>query len=134
MTEWTTATCPADVSPDCPGHEGWERFSDCLTDALYHAKADDQTGDVDGFGWWIALFIQGKAETIDHGDIKVTIPAGTCLIIRENDQGHIHVDEYESAEDAQSAFDDWEARYGAYLDECDARELGITSSTGRTGR
>lgn len=134
MTEWTTTTCPAEISPDCPGHQGWEKFPDCLSDALYHNDNDSETGTVDGFGWWVALYVQDMAETIDHGDIKVTIPAGTFLIIRENDRGHIHTDEYDSAEEAQAAFDDWEARYGAYLDECDAYELGITSSTGRVGR
>lgn len=134
MTAWTVTRCPEDVSPDCPGHQGWERFAECLTEALYYSTDNGRTGNVDGFGWWVALFIQDTAETIDHDDLKVTIPAGTYLIIRENDQGHIHVDEYETAEEAQAAFDDWEARYAAYLNEQDARELSITSSTGRVGK
>lgn len=127
--------CDLAISPECPGHEGWQKFADCLTEALYSAGDDGSTGNVDNFGWHISLIVQDMAETIDaaYDDVKITIPAGTYCLIRTNDQGHVYRDTYDTAEDAQAAFDDWESRYGDYLAGLDAREYAIVSSTGRIG-
>lgn len=131
-------TCPVEISPDCPGHEGWERLSTCLISALYTATADGTTGNVDGFEIHVSLFIQEEAETIDHPtdnghDIEVTIPAGTYCLLIENSQGHVTMLDYDTADKAQSAFDLWDDQYSAWCDAEDARELSITSGTGRIG-
>lgn len=125
---WTTSHCPAEISPNCPGHEGWERFDDCLIAALYHAP-DTETGSID---WrvWAGLVIQEQPETIP-GECPVTVPAGTYAVITGNDQGHVHLHTYSSAQDAQDAFDEIESAYGDWLSGNDAREYAITSSTGR---
>lgn len=128
--------CPSEISPDCRGHRDWWEFADCLTEALYSAGDDGSTGTVDGFGWHVSLFIQEVSETIDaaYDGIKVTIPAGTFCVIRTNDRGHVYRDDYGSAEEVQAAFDDWDSRYGEWLECEDMRELAITSSTGGIGR
>lgn len=129
--------CSAEMSPDCPGHEWWERLSDCLTVALHATTDDGSTGNVDGFGLHVRLFIQETTETIDGcaypDTVKVTIPAGTYRLLIEDDQGHVTVLDYDTAERAQAAFDLWEERYSAYLDAEEMRELNIVSSTGRIG-
>lgn len=128
--------CPKDISPDCPGHEGWQKFTDCLTEALYYADSDGTAGEVDGFGWYVSLFIQDTAETIDaaYDGVKVTIPASTYCLIRTNDQGHVYRDDYGTAEEVQEAFDAWDSDYSDWLEAEDMRELAITSGTGRIGR
>lgn len=130
---WETTYCPGEISPACPGHQGWEKLDSCLLAALYHADHDATCGDVDGFGWWSALIIQDKAETLESADCPVTIPAATYWVIQENDQGHVYVCAFDTAEQAQTAYDAHEAAYGAWLDASDAREYAITSSTGRIG-
>lgn len=118
----------------CPGHSPFDKYPDCLTEALYGGMFDAETGTVDGFGYWVGLVIQAEAETVDGGEgVEVVIPAGTCLTIVENDRGHLTVTTYDTAEEAQTAFDDWEERFGAYLDSVDTREARITSSTGKVG-
>lgn len=126
--------CPADVSPDCPGHGTWERLTSCLDEALYH-HVDVSTGHVDQVGWWVGLAIQDEAETVDLADgVPVTIPAGTYRLYRETEAGHVYVTAYDTAEDAQHAFDTWESAYGDWCHGEDMREARIVSSTGRTGR
>jgi hypothetical protein len=127
--------CDAEVSPRCPGHSTVDKFPDCLIEALYGGMFDEETGTVDGFDRWVGLIIQAEAETVDTvTEIPVTIPAGTFLIITENDQGHIGVETYPTAEEAQSAFDEWERRYGLWCDAEEAREAEIMISNGRIGR
>ncbi len=125
----------AEVSPNCPGHSVMDKFPDCLTEALYGGMFDAETGTVDGFGAWVGLVIQAEAETVNNGtDTPVTIPTGTALIITENDRGHIRVEEFTTAEEAQAAYDEWERLYGEWCEVAEAREAMITSSTGRVGR
>lgn len=130
-------TCPIEISPDCPGHTWSEKLSTCLISALYSADADEVTGTVDGFGIHVSLFIQEKAETIDGNaypeTVKVTIPAGTYCLLIENSQGHVTMLDYDTADKAQAAFDLWDEQYSAWCDVEDARELSITSGTGRIG-
>lgn len=127
--------CEHEVSPQCPGHGWWEKFSDCLSEALYASTPNDQTGTVDGFGYWVALYVNDDRETIDGPDgLKVTIPAHTYAVITEDDRGSIGFDTYPTVEGAQAAYDRWDAAYGAYLDASEYREYAITSSTGRIGR
>lgn len=127
--------CDPSVSPDCPGHSPTDKFPDCLIGALYFSGSDECTGDVDGFGWWVGLYLCEKAETIDDGTgVKVAVPAGTYAVITEDDRGFIGFDLYSCAESAQRMFDAWEADYGLYCEQSDSREERITSSTGRVGR
>lgn len=134
MVVFTITHCPADMSAKCPGHAVVDKFPDCLTEAVYGGMFDEETGTVDGFGVWVGLVIQEVAETINNGtDTPVTIPAGTFLIVTENDQGHIWVDTYPTAEAAQSAYDTWERLYAEWSEVAEAREAAITSSTGRVG-
>lgn len=134
MRKWNLYHCPKEISPNCDGHAGVDKFDSCLVEALFYADHDAQTGDVDGFGRWVCLVIQDEAETLDSNrDLPVTIPAGTYMVITTDDHGFVGYDVYESAQQAQEAFDGWEARYGAYLDAFEAREYVITSSTGRIG-
>lgn len=126
--------CNGEVTPVCPGHSPLDKYPDCLTEALYGGMFDAETGTVDGFGMWVGLVIQTEAETVDGGQgVEVVIPAGTCLIITENDQGHLTVTTYDTAEEAQSAYDEWERLYGEWCEVAEAREAMITSSTGRVG-
>lgn len=129
----STIKCPADVSPQCPGHATWERFTSCLDQALYHA-VDTETGHVDNVGWWVGLVIQDEAETLESDTCPVTIPAGTYRLYRETDAGHVYVYDYETAERAQQEFDAWESAYADWCHGEDVREARITSSTGRIGR
>lgn len=122
--------CDPAISPMCPGHEGWEKWPDCLTPALWHA-CDAQTGTVESPIGYVVLIIQEKAESLDSDECPVTIPAGTYMTIRENDQGHISVTSYESAQAAQDGFDEAERAYGDWSWEQDCRELDIIASTGR---
>lgn len=129
--------CPESISPDCPGHEHWERFGDCLTTVLYRAECDDQTGNVDGFRQHAMLFIQTMDETIDPvypGDPKVTIPGGTFCLLITTEFGAVTRLDYDTAQAAQDAFDLIEQAYGLYCMEAEMREYAITSSTGRVGR
>jgi hypothetical protein len=134
---FTLKRCDAEVSPKCPGHSPVGKFPDCLIEALYGGSFDEETGTVDGFNRWVGLIIQAEAETVDMdtvAEIPVTIPAGTFLIITENDQGHIGVETYPNAEEAQSAFDEWERLYGLWCEAEEAREAEIMTSSGRIGR
>lgn len=124
--------CSLEVSPDCDGHEGWRKFSSCLAEVAY-MYPDMSTGNVDGFGMWVGLMIQEKAEQVDMMGIKVSIPAGTYAVVRENDRGFIGFEVFETAGAAQERFDAWESAYGAYEEACEHREHTITSSTGRIG-
>lgn len=126
--------CDPAISPNCPGHKPVDKFRDCLTEALFYADHDATTGTVDGFGVWVGLIIQDMAETLDSTrDLPVTIPAGTFLVLTEDDRGFVGVDQFDTAEDAQARFDTWEAAYGDYRAGQDAREYAIVSSTGRIG-
>jgi hypothetical protein len=128
---WKTTHCPASVSPKCPGHQGWEKFPDCLTEALY-AAPDETTGDVDGFGYWYGLVIQEKAETLESDTCPVTIPAGTFWLISESNQGHVTVTEYLTAQEAQQAYDLADIAYGEWCAGQDYAEYSIVSSTGQS--
>ena len=127
---WPTTHCDKAVSPMCPGHQGWEKWPDCLTPALWHAN-DGETGNSDCPIGFVVLIIQDKAETLDSDECPVTIPAGTYMTIRENDQGHIKVTDYDTAQAAQDAFDQAVAAYDAFMWAQECRELDIISSTGR---
>jgi hypothetical protein len=128
---WTTKHCDPAISPKCPGHESWERFTNCLIAALYHAP-DTETGSVD---WriWAGLVIQEQPETIP-GEYPVTVPAGTYAMVTENDRGHVRFQTFDTAQAAQDAFDEIESTYGDWLSGNDFREYAITSSTGRIGQ
>lgn len=135
MVASTLYHCEAEVSPQCPGHKAVDKFPDCLTEALYGGFVDEQTGTVDGFGWWVALIIQNTAETVDTMvDVPVTIPAGTFMVIVENDRGHIGVETFPTAEAAQACFDQWDTTYGEWLEIAEIREATIAASMGRVGR
>lgn len=124
--------CDRSISPNCPGHEGTDKFGSCLAEALHYCDHDDTTGDADGFGRWVGLVIQTESETLDSDrDLPVTIPAGTYAIVSEDGCGFTSMDTYDTAEQAQAAFDDWADRYGLYLAEADRREFDIIHSTGR---
>lgn len=126
--------CPAEVSPNCPGHTVTEKYRDCLTAALIECP-DDTTGNVDGFGLWVGLVIQAEAIELPSGaGVPVFIPADTYRLISEDNDGHVVSVEFQTAEGAQRAFDDWQDDYSAYLHAVDMREHAITSSTGRVGR
>lgn len=130
-------TCDPSITPSCPGHESWENLSDCLTAALYGCTHDDSTGTVDGFGVWVGLVCQDLAETLDPempDGVGVTIPAGTYCLIIETKSGSVTRLDYDTAEQAQAAFDLWEQQYEAYCEQVEYRENRITSSTGRVGR
>lgn len=124
--------CSLEVSPDCDGHEGWRKFSSCLAEVAY-LWPDDITGSVDGFGTWVGLMIQEKAERIEMMGIDITIPAGTYAVVREDEQGFIGFEVFDTAEAAQDRFDDWSRAYGLYLADQEHAEHTITSSTGRIG-
>ena len=127
-------TCDPAISPDCPGHEpSKERFGDCLTEALWVGSADGQTGNVDGFGVYVAMYSCPNAETLDPvmpDGPKVTVPAGTFCLITNDDQGNITRVDFPTDEALSEAFDRYEEAYSDYLD---VREFAITSSTGRVG-
>ena len=125
--------CNPEVSPKCPGHEGWERFSTCLVEALF-MMPDAETGEVDAPTGWAGLVVQDEAQAIESNrDLPVTIPAGTYMVIRTNDQGRVWTHVYLTAEEAQACFDEIESAYGDWCHGSDVREYAITSSTGRTG-
>lgn len=126
-------TCPPEVSPNCPGHAGWQKFGTCLHEALHHADHDAQTGHCDGFGRWVGLIIQEESETLDSNrDLPVTIPAGTFVLLHEDDAGFTLMEEFPTAQAAQAEFDAWEARYDAWQDAEDTREAQIIASQGRS--
>lgn len=125
---WETDYCDKAIAPDCTGHQGWEKVPSCLVDAL-RMEPDAQTGTVD-WDVWAGLIIQDKAETFDG----VNIPAGTYMVITENDQGHVRWEQYPTAQAAQDAFDLIDNAYGDYLHARECREYAIVSSTGRTGQ
>jgi hypothetical protein len=124
--------CDPSVSPDCPGHYGWQKLGSCLIEALYGSTPDDVTGTVDGFGKWVGLFTQDQAETIDMlsdpGTIKVTIPAGTYGLLIEDEYGAVDWQEYTDAQAAQDAFDTWVIEYDRWDAEAEMREFSIVSS------
>lgn len=124
--------CDPTISPKCPGdHEpSKDKWPDCLTPALWFAN-DGETGDSDSPVGFVVLIIQDKAETLDSDECPVTIPAGTYLTIRENDQGHITVTEHDTAQAAQDAFDQAVSAYDAYMWAEEVRDLNIIESTGR---
>lgn len=130
---WTTTYCEKAVSPKCPGHQGWEKWPDCLTPALWYAN-DGETGNCDSPVGFVVLIIQDEEESLSSDECPVTIPAGTYMTIRENDQGHISVTNYDTAQDAQDAFDGAIEAYDAYMWAEEVRDLGIVSSTGRMDR
>lgn len=131
---FTLKHCEAGISPDCPGHASVDKFPNCLIGALYGNDADQTTGNVDGFGRWVGLYVDDQAVTVHHGDILVTVPAGTYAVLTEDEHGFIGFDLYDTAESAQAMFDAWETDYGIYCDQADMHEYAITSSTGRIGR
>jgi hypothetical protein len=116
----------------CPGdHDASkDKWPDCLTLALWYAN-DSDTGNVDSPVGFVVLVIQEKAEYLDSDDCPLVIPADTYMTIRENDQGHISVTQYDTAQAAQDAFDQAVADYDAYMWAEDCRDLDIIASTGR---
>lgn len=126
--KWTASYCDKAVSPQCPGHEGWEKFPDCLSRALYHAP-DESTGSVD-WDYWVGLVIQEQTETLDSDTCPVTVAAGTYMTIAENDHGNITIRTYDTAHEAQAAFDESDIAYGEWLSGQDEREWHVMTSTG----
>lgn len=124
--------CDPQISPNCPGdHEpSKDKWPDCLTPALWFYP-DESVGDVDSPCGFTVLIIQEKAETLSSDELPVTIPAGTYMTIRENDQGHIAVEAFESAQAAQDAYDKACQAYEAWSWAQECRELDIIESTGR---
>lgn len=126
--------CDRKVTRWCPGHSSWEKFSDCVVESLMHADADEVTGTVD---WhvWAGLYLVEETESITGRDgWSVDIPAGTYAVITENDQGHVHMATYPTAEQAQSAFDQIDRAYGLWCEAEDRREQEIMIMSGRIGR
>lgn len=131
-------TCPAEVSPDCQGHSWADKFTDCVTSALYGA-VDAETGSVDGWGLWVGLVIQTDPVELPGAHGPVFIPGDTYRLISEDSDGRIVVATFETAAGAQQGFDDLDDAYGGYRrgmedHAVDMREKHITSSTGRIGR
>lgn len=126
--KWTTSYCDKAVSPQCPGHEGREKFPSCLIQALYHV-ADESTGSVD-WHYWVGLVIQEQTETLDSDTCPVTIPAGTFLTIVKRSSGAIEVTYFDSAHEAQAAYDEADLAYGEWLAGQDERESYVMASTG----
>jgi hypothetical protein len=135
VATFTITRCPVEISPECPGHEQWQKFKTCLITALYGDTFNYTTGTVDGFGRWVGLVIQDTAETVDTVEgVPVTIPAGTYALLMEDDHGFIDWQTYTTAEDAQHAFDSWAEAYGLWCEAEDAREAEIMATSGRIGR
>lgn len=129
---WETTYCDKEIAPNCEGHQGWEAITDCVVQACWD-HPDETTGNVDGFGSFVALVIQEKDETTADG---ILVKAGTYLTIRTNDQGFIYPTEHETAQAAQDEFDSWDQAYGTYLageDHSDALSGAYMVSSGRTG-
>lgn len=112
------------------------KYNDQITRALHGETADDTTGDVDGFGYHVSLYLVEDTEWtyVPEYGTTVEVPAGTYHVITEDNDGNVVRTSHLTAYDAQEDFDHWVDRYGAYLDESDTREHAITSSTGRVGR
>lgn len=130
MTRYVVTYCDKAIAPACPGHSAVDKWPNCVTQECWQYP-DEVTGNVDGFGYFVALIIQPKDETTSAG---ILIKAGTYLVIRETDAGHIYVTAFDSADQAQAAFDEWEALYGAYCHGEDLKETSIMASSGRIGR
>ena len=130
-----TRYCKLLTSVSCPGHQGWEKLPDCVIEALYGNDPDESSGTVDGFGTWFALYLVHEAEwlTVD-GERKVKVPAGTFVVLVENNQGSVTVLSFESAEQAQAEYDAWDVAYGDYLGGRDHSEYLIVAGTGRIGQ
>jgi hypothetical protein len=139
----TTHYCTDDISPDCPGHEGWQRITSCLTGALDQAStdADASMGDVSELGWYVDMHAFDQAETLEYDGVKVTIPANTYVILIHRDNGSVTRVTYQTRALLDEDWSVWAEDYRAWDDlqeqreqeASDAREAYITSSTGRIG-
>jgi hypothetical protein len=98
----------------CPGHGVNDTLADCLTLALDNTRelCSDCTGNLDGFGLSVTLNLCPDAFTLTA---KMT---GL---------------DYDTAGDAQKAFEIYQEQYEAHMGTIDYRDAYITSSTGRIG-
>lgn len=122
--------CDKAIAPDCTGHSAFTKWPDCVSEECWQYP-DETTGNVDGFGYFVALIIQEKDETTSAG---ILVKAGTYLTIREDDQKFIEVLYWKTAQAAQDAFDRWESAYGDWCHGEDMREAQIMATSGRIGR
>lgn len=97
----------------CRGHLG--KFSSCLDEALWElsAHADATTGDVDAYGWFgLVLNPEASQWALSYGP-TVEIPAGS-YIAKEDSNGFVSVDTFNSEVAAKEAFASHAAEYNAW--------------------
>jgi hypothetical protein len=123
----------------CPGHGVNDTLADCLTLALDNTRelCSDCTGNLDGFGLSVTLNLCPDAFTLTAKmtglDYDVVIPADTYCLLVTNESGSVTRLDYDTAGDAQKAFEIYQEQYEAHMGTIDYRDAYITSSTGRIG-
>lgn len=101
----------------CAGHLG--KFDDCVSEAVWQETLNggtcDTTGSVEFDGFYALVpFTEVEAVKLSDGP-TVTVPAG-WYVARENSQGFVAVDRYDTEGDAREIFDDANTRYDDWLD------------------
>lgn len=101
----------------CTGHLG--KFEDCLSEAIWQQSLDGgnaSTGTTEYQGHLVLMiYPEPETEKLDDGP-TVTIPAG-AYIVYSHELGFVRLWKYDSEEAARKEFDEYDERYGEWLDE-----------------
>lgn len=94
------------------------KFSNNVDEWCYEQTmlgADDELGDVEGFGWYGLLKFETPVKVVEDGN-EWSFSAAICS---ENSQGFFDVVTYDTAEEAESVWNEISAEYEAFSSEGD---------------